>query len=164
MDVDTPEWSGYHLTRECRLVFIPFTRDYCMNNQTLKALFPDEVLAELFPSGRTNDFFEALFGDAAEGAYDITLRYYGYEKNTRALQFNLDLHERPGCCLVCSLTHGLPEVFSRHPVINVKGLVSEIGKRLEGVATCTDWKLGSTVQQEKSRHTIPLTITLAEAA
>lgn len=164
MDVDTPEWSGYHLIRKSRLVFIPFTREYSMDNQTLKSLFPDEVLAELFPPQRTNDFFEALFGDAAEGAYDITFRYYGYDKNTRALQFNLDLHERPGCCLVCSLTHGLPEVFSRHPVINVKGLVSAIGKRLEGVAVCTEWKLGRTIQQEKSRHVIPLTITLAEAA
>jgi len=134
-----------------------------MNNQTLKSLFPDEVLAELFPEERSNDFFEALFGDASEGAYDIKLRYHTYDKNTQIIQFNLDLHERPGCCLVCSLTYGLPEVFSRHPVINVKGVVSDIGKKLEGVATCTDWKLGTTMQQEKSRHSIPLIITLAEA-
>ena len=134
-----------------------------MNNQTLKSLFPDEVLAELFPEERSNDFFEALFGDASEGAYDIKLRYHTYDKNTQIMQFNLDLRERPGCCLVCSLTYGLPEVFSRHPVINVKGLVGDIGKKLEGVATCTDWKLGTTMQQEKSRHSIPLIITLAEA-
>ena len=134
-----------------------------MNNQTLKSLFSDEVLSELFPKERSNDFFEALFGDASEGAYDIKLRYHNYDKNTRIMQFNLDLHERPGCCLVCSLTYGLPEVFSRHPVINVKGLVGDIGKKLEGVATCTDWKLGTTMQQEKSRHSIPLIITLAEA-
>lgn len=134
-----------------------------MNNQTLKALFPDEVLTELFPPERTNDFFEALFGDAAEGAYDIKLRYHGYDKDSRTLRFNLDLHERPGCCLVCSLTYGLPEVFSRHPVINIKGLVRDIEKKLAGVAACTDWKLGTTAQQEKSRHAIPPTITLAEA-
>ena len=134
-----------------------------MNNQTLKSFFSDEVLLELFPEERSNDFFEALFGDASEGAYDIKLRYHTYDKNTRTMQFNLDLHERPGCCLVCSLTYGLPEVFSRHPVINVKGVVSDIGKKLEGVATCTDWKLGTTMQQEKSRHSIPLIITLAEA-
>jgi len=134
-----------------------------MNNQTLKALFPDDVLAELFPPERTNDFFEALFGDAGEGAYDIKLRYSGYDQDSRTLQFNLDLHERPGCCLVCSLTYGLPEVFSRHPVINIKGLVSEIEKRLEGVAGCTGWKLGTTIQQEKSRHSIPLNLTLSEA-
>lgn len=135
-----------------------------MNNQTLKALFSDEVLKELFPPERTNDFFEALFGDAGEGAYDIKLRYYGFENNSKTLQFNLDLHERPGSCLVCSLTYGLPEVFSRHPIINIKGLVSEIEKRLEGVANCTSWKLGTTQQQEKSRHSIPLLMTLVEAS
>lgn len=135
-----------------------------MNNLELKALFTDDVLVDLFPAERTNDFFEALFGDASEGAYDIKLRYYGYEKSTQILQFNLDLHERPGCCLVCSLTYGLPEVFGRHPIINVKGLVNDIEQRLEGAATCQDWKLGTTIQQENSRHSIPLMITLAEAS
>jgi len=134
-----------------------------MNDQTLKSVFTDQILEELFPAQRTNDFFEALFGDANEGAYDIKLRYYGYDKHSRTLQFNLDLFERPGCCLVCSLTYGLPEVFSRHPIINIKGLVSEIEKKLEGMATCDGWKLGSTSQQEKSRHSIPLMLTLAEA-
>ena len=61
-----------------------------MNNQTLKSLFPDEVLVELFPEERSNDFFEALFGDASEGAYDIKLRYHTYDKNTQIMQFNLD--------------------------------------------------------------------------
>ena len=135
-----------------------------MNNQTLRSLFTDDVLAELFPAERTNEFFEALFGDANEGAYDIKLRYYGYENSTKMLQLNLDLHERPGSCLFCSLTFGLPEVFSRHPIINIKGLVNDIEKKLDGVATCVEWKLGTTQQQEKSRHSIPLQITLAETA
>jgi len=135
-----------------------------MDNQTLRSLFTDQVLVELFPPERTNDFFEALFGDANEGAYDIKLRYSGYDNSTGTLRFNLDLLERPGACLVCSLTYGLPEVFSRHPIINIKGLVGEIGKRLEGKAACADWKLGTTVQQEKSRHSIPLLITLAKVA
>lgn len=131
-----------------------------MDTQQLKEIFTDDVLAELFPPERSNDFFEALFGDASEGAYDIKLRLRGYDERANILHFNLDLHERPGCCLVCSLTYGLPEVFSRHPLINVKGLVRDIEKKLEGLATCTDWKLGSTNQQEKSLHTIPLTITV----
>ena len=131
-----------------------------MDTQQLKEIFTDDVLVELFPPERSNDFFEALFGDASEGAYDIRLRLHGYNESTSVLQFNLDLLERPGCCLVCSLTYGLPEVFSRHPLINVKGLVQGIEKKLEGVATCTDWKLGTTNQQEKSLHTIPLTITV----
>ena len=69
----------------------------------------------------------------------------------------------PACCLVCSLTYGLPEVFTRHPVINIKGLVQDIEKKLGGKATCTVWKLGTTVQQQKSLHSIPLTITVAPA-
>ncbi|GAB4344477.1 MAG: hypothetical protein Kow0089_21040 [Desulfobulbaceae bacterium] len=135
-----------------------------MDNQTLRTLLTDEVLAGLFPPERTNEFFEALFGDADEGAYDIRLRYHGFDPASSTLQLNLDLHERPGSCLVCSLTYGLPEVFSRHPVINIKGLVADIGKHLDGVAVCGDWRLGTTVQEEKSRHSIPLTITLAKAA
>ncbi len=133
-----------------------------MNKDTLDTLFSDETLESLFPASRTNDFFEALFGDASEGAYDIRLRYHGFDERGRTLRFALDLHERPGCCLVCSLTHGLPEVFSRHPVINIEGLVREIEKLLDGQAVCTDWRLGLTEQPSKSRHSIPLTITVEE--
>ena len=131
-----------------------------MNTKSLKEIFTDKVLAELFPASRSNDLFEALFGDAAEGAYDIKLRFQGFSESTSTLQFNLDLLERPGCCLVCSLTYGLPEVFSRHPVINIKGLVKDIEARLGGQAVCTAWKLGTTTQQGKSLHSIPLTITV----
>ncbi len=129
--------------------------------ENLKEVFSDEVLKELFGSERADDFFEALFGDAGEGAYDISLRFLGYDKVANRLNFTLDLHERPGCCLVCNLTYGLPEVFSRHPVINLNGLVGEIEKKLEGRARCADWELGTTVQQEKSLHSIPLHVTLA---
>ena len=38
-----------------------------MNNDTLKAIFTEEILQEMFPPSRSNDFFEALFGDAGEG-------------------------------------------------------------------------------------------------
>ncbi|HBI15122.1 MAG TPA: pancreas/duodenum homeobox protein 1 [Desulfobulbaceae bacterium] len=131
-----------------------------MNTQSLRDIFTDEVLAELFPARRADDFFEALFGDAAEGAFDIRLRFQGFSESASILQFSLDLLERPGCCLVCSLTYGLPEVFSRHPVINIKGLVGDIQSRLGGQAVCTDWKLGRTVQRGKSLHAIPLTITV----
>jgi len=131
-----------------------------MNNDILKTTFSDEILQELFPPARSDDFFEALFGDAGEGSYDILLRYRGYDENASSLQFNLDLVERPGCCLVCSLTYGLPQVFSRHPVINIKGLVNEIERKLDGKARCVDWKLGTTSQSNKSLHSIPLAIYL----
>ncbi len=163
MDVDTLMWYGYLSFFSIYTAHITTTHNNVMDNHTLKNLFNDEVLEELFPAERTNDFFEALFGDAGEGAFDIKLRYYGYDNSTNTLQLNLDLHERPGCCLVCSLTYGLPEVFSRHPIINVKGIVSGVEEKLDGMATCSDWKLGSTIQQESSRHTIPLTISLNAA-
>ena len=128
---------------------------------TLASVFDDQMLAELFPPSRTNDFFEALFGDADEGAYDIHLRFDGYNPATNSLHFFLDLCERPGCCLACNLTYGLPEVFSRHPVINIKGLVADIEKILDGRARCTDWRLGTTIQQGSGLHAIPLTIQLS---
>jgi len=128
---------------------------------TSNEIFTDDVLRELFPDQRADDFFEALFGDASEGAYDISLAFTGYNEQSNSLHFKLDLHERPGCCLACNLTYGLPEVFSRHPVINISGLVTDIEKKLDGRARCADWKLGTTVQQGKSLHSIPLIITLA---
>lgn len=131
--------------------------------ENVATLFTQEYVTNLFPSERTNDFFEALFGDAEEGAYDISLSFQGYDMGGNTLKFALNLHERPGCCLACNLTQGLPEVFSRHPVIDVKGLVSDIEKSLDGKAVCQSWKLGSTVQQDSNLHVIPLTITLKAA-
>jgi hypothetical protein len=129
--------------------------------ENMEAIFTDDVLKELFGPERADNFFEALFGDASDGAYDISLSFTGYNSSTNSLNFHLDLYERPGCCLACNLTYGLPEVFSRHPVINIQGLVADIEQKLGGKAQCVDWKLGTTVQKEKSLHSIPLQITLS---
>ena len=59
-----------------------------MDTTSLHEIFTDAVLAELFPAERTNAFFEALFGDAAEGAYDIKLRFQGVSESASALQFS----------------------------------------------------------------------------
>lgn len=128
-----------------------------MNN--VQDVFTQETLQKLFPADRANAFFDALFGDAEEGAYDIRLIFKEQTANT--LTLGLELHERPGKCLACNLTYGLPEVFSRHPIINIKGLVSEIDALLGDKATCTDWKLGTTQTASKSLHIIPLIISLA---
>ncbi len=128
---------------------------------SMQEIFTKDALLQLFPAQRTADFFEALFGDAKEGAYDIALTFKGQDNG--GLHFSLDLHERPGCCLACNLTSGLPEVFSRHKVINIAGLVADIEKKLEGRAKCGDWKLGRTQQVSKSLHCIPLQISLAQA-
>jgi hypothetical protein len=129
-----------------------------MNTKTIDALFTPETLLRLFPPERSNEFFDALFGDASEGAYDIELAYQNCDGKKITLE--LRLHERPGCCLVCNLTQGLPQVFGRHPIINVAGLVAEINTLLAGQAQCSEWSLGRTEQRRKDMHIIPLNIQL----
>jgi hypothetical protein len=124
-------------------------------------IFTDQTLRSLFPPERADAFFDALFGDAGEGAYDINLTYVGYDPQNNTLDFFLNLHERPGRCLACNLTYGLPEVFGRHPVINIKGLAQDIERLFDGEVRCADWKLGRTEQKERSLHRIPLRVQLA---
>ncbi len=129
-----------------------------MNTEKIDAIFTEQYLKDIFPKERSNDFFEALFGDANEGAFDISLAYVGTDGNSISME--LQLTERPGHCLACNLTQGLPTVFTRHPVINVAGVVEDIQKSLNGNASCTEWSLGFTQQKSSSIHAIPLTITL----
>jgi len=129
-----------------------------MTADQLKNILTKEKLADIFPPERTNDFFDALFGDANEGAYDIELAFREYKGDT--LTLDLLLHERPGRCLACNLTQGLPQVFSRHPIINVKGIVEKVGTLLADKAKCTGWSLGYTEQRSRSLHIIPLNITV----
>ena len=127
--------------------------------EELAKKFDPQTLKEILPPERTDEFFEALYGDVNEGVYDIRLAFHGANDST--LDFSLDLHERPGKCLACHLTYGLPEVFSRHPVINVAGIVKEIEARLEG-KKCRDWQLGATSPVDRKLYRIPLRITLED--
>ena len=127
-----------------------------MTANTLDAFFTSEALLKIFPENRTNNFFEALFGDANEGSYDIELAYRDMDEKN--LIFELLLHERPGCCLACNLTQGLPQVFSRHPVINVESIVKDIDTLLGERGTCGEWTLGRTEQRSSSLHVIPIRI------
>ncbi len=129
-----------------------------MATDIFKDIFTPATLLQLFPKNRADEFFDALFGDASEGSYDIELGYRGAEGST--LVMDLLLHERPGCCLACNLTHGLPQVFSRHPIINVAGLVKDIDALLGDDINCTDWSLGHTEQRGRSLHVIPVKIML----
>ena len=130
-----------------------------MNVDTISSILNKEALARIFPKERSNEFFDALFGDASEGSYDIELGYRGVDKKT--LTMDILLHERPNCCLACNLTQGLPQVFSRHPIIDIKGVVREIDALLGDAASCGEWKLGYTEQQQSNLHVIPLHITLS---
>ena len=119
-------------------------------------IFTDEKLRMIFPSERADDFFEALFGDAEEGSYDIELGYVGDSDAT--LDFELRLIQRPGKCLACNLTYGLPQVFSRHPVINVNGIADAVARAVGSDSAA--WKFGVTCEVSQEMHVIPLTITL----
>lgn len=130
-----------------------------MNTDNFPTLLSKEELSRIFPKERSNDFFDALFGDASEGAFDIELGYRSVQNNT--LTMDLRLHERPNCCLVCNLTQGLPQVFSRHPIINIEGVVREIDTLLGDDANCGEWSLGRTEQKQSNLHVIPVIITLS---
>ena len=131
-----------------------------MTTDTYQEIFTDSVLNELFPSGRANDFFEALYGDIDEGSYDISLAYQGLSSDQKSLRFLLNLSERPGKCLACHLTHGLPEVFSRHPIINVGGVVKKIDEQLGDKASCGEWHLDPTQTLSRQLYAVPLIIAL----
>ena len=127
-----------------------------MGTEPFETLFTPDRLAGLFPADRADRFFEALFGDAREGAYDIRLEFDGVEGNQ--LRFLFHLSERPGKCLSCSLTYGLPHVFSRHPVIGVADLVSGIDALLDGTHRCGTWEMGRTQEIDRRNHVVSLSI------
>ena len=129
-----------------------------MTTNTITTVLTKENLESIFPKERANDFFEALFGDANEGAYDIELAYR--ESKEDMLIMDLLLHERPNCCLACNLTQGLPQVFSRHPIINITGIIRELDALLGDEYQCGDWSLGYTEQYSSSVHAIPIKIAL----
>ncbi|MFO7643104.1 MAG: pancreas/duodenum homeobox protein 1 [Desulfosarcina sp.] len=120
--------------------------------------FTRPVMAEIFPQDRTDRFFEALLGDAGEGAYDIDLVYVG--ESAEQIQFEFHLRQRPGRCLACNLTYGLPEVFIRHPVIDMAGLIRQIDSRICNGKRCGTWRLGRTREVSRTLHVLPLSIGL----
>lgn len=121
-------------------------------------LFSSDHLSTIFPDHRTDDFFEALFGDREEGAYDIALTFKQAASNE--LVFEFQLQRRAGKCLACNLTYGLPQVFTRHPVIDIGGIVRKVDHLLDGHARCGEWRLGSTREISRDLHVIPLFISL----
>ena len=121
-----------------------------MTMQDLDQSFLDKI----FPASRADDFFDALFGGAEEGAYDIGLVCRGVEAQKAKLAF--ELRQRPGKCLVCNLTYGLPQVFQRHPILNVAGVASAVAYELGWPSDRVNWKLGHTEEVSRELHAIPL--------
>jgi hypothetical protein len=133
-----------------------------MSKTQTQQVFTPEVMKSLFPKNRTDDFFEALFGDAVEGAYDIALAFKGATKNE--LHFEFQLTSRPGKCLACNLTYGLPGLFSRHPIINIEGVVRDVCEILGEQRATTLWKLGQTREVSRALHVIPLVLSFNGSA
>ena len=123
-----------------------------MTMQDLDQSFLDKI----FPASRADDFFDALFGGAEEGAYDIGLVCRGVEAQKAKLAF--ELRQRPGKCLACNLTYGLPQVFQRHPILNVSGVARDVAAHLGWPAESTKWKLGHTEEVNRELHVIPLVV------
>ncbi|BBO80022.1 pancreas/duodenum homeobox protein 1 [Desulfosarcina ovata] len=132
-----------------------------MSVSTYAKLFPQHVLDEIFSPQRADRFFEALFGDVNEGAYDIRLAYR--RESEDRIEFEFQLIQRPGRCLACNLTHGLPNVFMRHPVIDINGVVAQIGSRMTNGMRCGKWQLGRTREVSTQVHVMPLQISLVPA-
>lgn len=131
-----------------------------MTHLDYHTVFTPEVLQRLLPAQRADQFFEALYGEIEEGAYDIRLVYKRHDPGRNSLEFELELQERPGKCLACNLTYGLPQVFSRHPVLNLKGLTLEIEQVLQGKIRCRSWSLGKTNPLSQKLHAIPFILLL----
>ncbi|MDR2573681.1 MAG: hypothetical protein LBC94_04965 [Desulfovibrio sp.] len=118
-------------------------------------------LNAVFPPERTEEFFDALFGGGEEGAYDIGLVCRALSPMRVELAF--ELRQRPGKCLACNLTYGLPQVFQRHPVINVAGIAKAVAKHLGWQTENPRWRLGGTEEISRELHVIPLFLESAPA-
>ncbi len=127
----------------------------------VEKLITDKFLKGLFPPERADEFFEALYGGAETGAFDIALKYKGFNEPEGILFLEFILTERPGKCMACSLTQGLPPVFQRHPLIDIKNIVKKIDERISDW-TVEDWSIGSTTTQSSNKNSIPLMLKLTK--
>lgn len=116
----------------------------------------EQTLAQLIPAGKADDFFEALYGDATEGAYDFQL--VCRSEDGGRVELELLLHQRPGKCLACNLTYGLPQVLGRHPVLNLKGVVQRVCEMAGADPAQATWSLGNTRVISSEVHAVPIII------
>lgn len=128
-----------------------------MNTDKIKEILTPQKLETLFPAQRSDDFFEAFYGDAQDSHFDIKLQLGKIEENRITLEFHLI--QRPGKCLACNMTYGLPHVLARHPVINIEGLVNNIAAIASLDPSSLKWTLENTSEKSSDLHVVPLIIT-----
>lgn len=129
-----------------------------MNESKARQVFTREKMESLFPIEKSNAFFDALYGGSEESHFDIQLEFQDVKDNELIFLFNLV--QRPGGCLSCSMTYGLPHVLARHPVINISGLIHDIAAALDIDPAKTNWTMGNTRQESSEIHRIPLVISV----
>lgn len=110
-----------------------------------------KILEDIFPPEKSDQFFDAIYGGAEDGAYDIRLTCKKVTDNDAIFAF--ELRRREGKCLKCSLTYGLPAVFQRHPIININGVAKAISIILGWVNY--HWSLGTVEEINDNLHLIP---------
>ncbi len=121
----------------------------------IEAFFTPETLEELLPREQVEAFFEAFyFGE--EPAYDLALGFGGIQGNV--LRLELLLKARPGQCLACNLTWGLPEVFARHPMLDLAGMIKRLEDKLSYAVE--SWELGPTEERGPDLHVVPVFVRL----
>lgn len=131
-----------------------------MDLKKAEEIFTPAQLKNIFPQQRSDDFFDAFYGGSEDSHFDIRFVFDGAEDGR--LSFSFELIQRPGKCLACNMTYGLPHVFARHPVIDVKGLTQEIASLMNVDPKTLKWSLGSTRTRSSSLHEIPLIISLEQ--
>ncbi len=123
-------------------------------------MLSEEKVKGLLPRERIEAFFEAFyFGE--EPAYDLELGLGHFDPERKILRLELRLKARPGRCLACNLTWGLPEVFKRHPALDLAGVVSRLEALLPEGSKVVDWDLGPTEEVNEDLHLVPLIVRLA---
>ena len=73
-----------------------------------------------------------------------------------------ELHQRGDACLACNLTHGLPQVFARHPVIDTAGLAAVLASLAGWPEGGFRWEPERTEEVSDALHVVPLVLTRAD--
>ncbi len=119
----------------------------------------EQKIKTFLPSERVQEFFEAFyFGE--EPAYDLELGLRDWEPQKGLITLELLLKARPGQCLACNLTSGLPDVFKRHPILNLAQVAEDVVRELGDGYELESWELGWTEQINRDLHVVPFIIRL----
>lgn len=117
-----------------------------------QCVIDQQTLDELFPLYLSDEFFEAIYGDTEEGAYDIVLTCKSL--CDKEADFAFELRRREDKCLKCSLTYGLPDVFRKHPLLNIPGLAAKLANKLGWKDF--SWQILPVEEVSGDLHIIPL--------